>query len=376
MIDPGLLVSALRQHGIELFTGVPDSLLKHFCAYLEDHCPASQHIITANEGNALALAAGFHLTTGKIATVYMQNSGLGNAVNPLMSLTAPEVYNIPLLMIIGWRGEPGVKDEPQHIKQGRITPALLELMEIPYLVLDADSDSNQVLGSIVEKIKNTNAPAALLVRKGTFTSYKSMRKRNPFSTLSREDALTQILTLAGENALVISTTGKTSREVFEIRTRLGQPQRDFLTVGSMGHTASIALGAALGNPHKHIICIDGDGSALMHLGSLPVIGKLAPANLTYILLNNGAHESVGGQPTAADRFDFAAMAKVCGFNIYRMAHTTDHLEDCWSDIRQITGPHMIEVRIRTGSRDDLGRPTRTPLENKHAFMEAAFGPMV
>ncbi|RJP81615.1 MAG: phosphonopyruvate decarboxylase [Desulfobacteraceae bacterium] len=375
MIDPGQLFNGLRQHGIELFTGVPDSLLKHFCAYLEDHCAINQHVITANEGNAVALAAGYHLSTGRVAAVYMQNSGLGNAVNPLISLTAPEVYNIPLLLIIGWRGEPGVKDEPQHIRQGRITPGQLELMEIPYSVLDADSDSHQVLDSIFDRIKNTNAPAALLVRKGTFTPYKSIQKQNLLSTLSREDALTRILTLAGENALVISTTGKTSREVFEIRARLGQPQRDFLTVGSMGHTASIALGVALGNRQKQIICIDGDGSALMHLGSLPVIGKLNPENLIYILLNNAAHESVGGQPTAADRFDFAAMAKACDFK-YRMAETTRHLEDCWSDIRQIPGPHMIEVRIRTGSRDDLGRPSRTPKENKKAFMEAAIDHLV
>jgi phosphonopyruvate decarboxylase len=376
MIEPKKFFNGMQYQGIGLFAGVPDSLLKHFCAYLEDHCTAGQHIITANEGNAVALAAGYHLTSGKTAAVYMQNSGLGNAVNPLMSLTAPEIYNIPLLLIIGWRGEPGVKDEPQHIRQGRITPGQLELMEIPYSVLDAGSDSHQVLDAIFDKIKHTNAPAALLVRKGTFSPYKSIQNRNPLSTLSREEALTEILTLAGENALVISTTGKTSREVFEIRTRLGQPQRDFLTVGSMGHTSSIALGAALGDPQKQIICIDGDGSALMHLGSLPVIGKLNPANLVYIVLNNAAHESVGGQPTAADRFDFSAMATACGFNKYHLAETTRHLKDCWSDIHQTSGTHMIEVRICIGSRDDLGRPTRTPRENKKAFMEAANEPMV
>jgi phosphonopyruvate decarboxylase len=376
MIEPGHLFNRLHQHGINLFTGVPDSLLKHFCAYLEDHCTADQHIITANEGNAVALAAGYHLTTGKIAAVYMQNSGLGNAVNPLMSLTAPEVYNIPLVLIIGWRGEPGVKDEPQHIMQGRITPGQLDLMGIPYFQLEADSDCDQVLDSIFKKIENSNAPVALLVSKGAFKPYTHIQKRVRLSNLSREEALVEILTLADENALVISTTGKTSREMFEIRKRLGQSQRDFLTVGSMGHTASIALGAALGNPKKQIICIDGDGSALMHLGSLPVIGKCRPVNLTYILLNNAAHESVGGQPTAADRFDFAMMATACIFNQYCMAETTWQLKDRWTDISQTSGPHMIEVRIRTGSRADLGRPTRTPRENKKAFMEAAIEHMV
>ncbi len=376
MIEPGHFFNGLRQHGIHLFTGVPDSLLKHFCAYLEDHCTAGQHIITANEGNAVALAAGYHLTTGKTAAVYMQNSGLGNAVNPLMSLTAPEVYNIPLLLIIGWRGEPGIKDEPQHIKQGQITPGQLDLMGISYFLLDADSDCNNVLDSIFKKIEYSNAPATLLVRKGTFTPYTPVQKRIQLSNLSREEALTEILTLADENALVISTTGKTSREVFEIRKRLGHPQRDFLTVGSMGHTASIALGAALGNPNKQIICIDGDGSSLMHLGSLPVIGKCRLENLIYILLNNAAHESVGGQPTAADRFDFSVMATACGFNRYCMAGTTRQLKDLWTDISQTSGTHMIEVRIQTGSRADLGRPARSPRENKKAFMEAAIEHMV
>ncbi|MDT8303276.1 MAG: phosphonopyruvate decarboxylase [Sedimentisphaerales bacterium] len=376
MIDPGRFFNRLRQHGINFFAGVPDSILKHFCTYIEDHCTAGQHIITANEGNAVALAAGYHLSTGKTAAVYLQNSGLGNAVNPLMSLTASEIYNIPLLLIIGWRGEPGVKDEPQHIKQGRITPGQLELMEIPYSLLDSDSDSNQVLDSVIDEIKHTNVPAALIVSKGTFSPYNSIRNRNPFSKLSREEALTEILTLAGKKALIISTTGKTSREIFEIRTRLGQPQRDFLTVGSMGHTSSISLGAALGNPKKQFICIDGDGSALMHLGALPVIGKLSPTNLIYILLNNAAHDSVGGQSTAADRFDFGAMATACGFNKYHLAETTRHLKDCWTALRQTPGPQMIEVRICTGSRDDLGRPTRTPQENKKAFMEAAIEHMV
>jgi len=371
MIDPAVFYNRLRQGGIRFFTGVPDSLLKHFCAYIEDHCRKNEHVIAANEGNAVALAAGYHLSTGRVAAVYMQNSGLGNAVNPLMSLADPEVYSIPLLLVIGWRGEPGLKDEPQHIKQGRITTTLLDTMEIPYSVIDSDSHCNQVIDSLLDKIKNTNGPAALLVRKNTFAPYTKIGSREPLSTLSRETALTEILTLAGENTLVVSTTGKTSREVFEIRARLGQPQRDFLTVGSMGHTASIALGVALGNPQKRVICIDGDGSALMHMGSLPVIGELKPANLVYILLNNAAHESVGGQPTAAVGFDFAAMANACGFRKYRFADTTSHLKDCRADILQTPGPQMIEVRIRTGSRSDLGRPARTPQENKKAFMEAA-----
>ncbi len=371
MIAPGLFFHKLKERGINLFTGVPDSLLKHFCAYLEDHCCQGEHVITANEGNAVALAAGYHLSTGKIAAVYMQNSGLGNAVNPLMSLTDPEVYKIPLLLIIGWRGEPGIKDEPQHIKQGRITPGLLNLMEIPYQLLGPDSDIDQVLERIFSEIAHGNAPAALLVQKGTFSSYQSSRRQMPLSLLSREEALSEILLLAGEGALVVSTTGKTSREVFEIRVRQAQLQRDFLTVGSMGHTSSIAIGVALGNQQKRVICIDGDGSALMHLGALPVIGDLQPANLIYVLLNNAAHESVGGQRTVADRFNFAVMASACGFAEYRRAETISDLKECWAGFEQLPGPHMLEVRLRTGSRDDLGRPGHTPQENKKAFMEAA-----
>jgi phosphonopyruvate decarboxylase len=384
MIKPGLFFDALKQRGIGLFAGVPDSCLKHFCAYIDDHCAPAEHVVTANEGNAVALAAGYHLSTGKIAAVYMQNSGLGNAVNPLMSLTDPDVYSIPLLIIIGWRGEPCIKDEPQHVKQGKITPGLLDVLEIPYQVLDAGTDFEATLDVVFAKIKRTNAPAALLVRKGTFAPYTSSRRRQPFSSLAREDALDQILTLAGKDALVVSTTGKTSREVFEIRTRhrKNQPQHDcheqhllpdpdFLTVGSMGHTSSIALGVALGNPTRKVVCIDGDGSALMHLGALPVIGDLGPQNLVYILLNNAAHESVGGQRTVADKFDFAALARACGFREYRLAQSTQDLKDGWETLIVAPGPHFMEIRIRTGSRPDLGRPTRTPRENKDAFMSAA-----
>ncbi|MFP4573625.1 MAG: phosphonopyruvate decarboxylase [Desulfobacterales bacterium] len=371
MIGPEIFVNGLRQRGIGLFTGVPDSLLKHFCAYLEDHCTVNEHVITANEGNAVALAAGYHLATAKTAAVYMQNSGLGNAVNPLISLVDPEIYKIPLLLIIGWRGEPGKTDEPQHVKQGRITPGQLELMEIPYRVLDKDCNADAVLDTVFDEIKQSNAPAAILVRKGTFSVCSRQDKPSTLSSLCREDALEGILSLAGKEALIVSTTGKTSREVFEIRARRGQPHRDFLTVGSMGHTSSIALGAALGNPQKQIVCIDGDGSALMHLGSLAIIGDLKPPNLIYVVLNNAAHESVGGQRTAAGQLDFSALAKACGFSQFRQAETLAQLKDAWTAISDKPGPQMIEVRICPGSRDDLGRPASTPEENKNAFMEQA-----
>jgi len=370
MIAPEDFYQTLRKSGVQLFAGVPDSLLANLCAYIDDHCTAQEHVITANEGNAVALAAGYHLATGRYACVYMQNSGLGNTINPLTSLTDPEVYRIPLLMVIGWRGEPGVKDEPQHIKQGRITPAQLDLLEIPYWILDADSDLNETLAAALAQMVRSNAPVALLVRKDTFSRYSSNRTHQCNTSLTREAALRTLLELSADD-LVISTTGKTSREVFELREARGDTQRDFLTVGAMGHTASIALGVALGNPDKRVVCIDGDGSLLMHLGALPIIGSLKPANLIHVLLNNGAHESVGGQPTVARSLDFHAIAIACGYADYQQASTTDEIEQAWGSLHRSTGPALLEITIAIGSRDDLGRPTSTPEENKQAFMRAA-----
>lgn len=370
MINPQDFYEKLQKAGIGLFAGVPDSLLKDFCAFVDDHGQKGEHIITANEGNAVAMAAGYHLTTGQLAAVYMQNSGLGNTINPLTSITDAQVYKIPLLMIIGWRGEPGVKDEPQHVKQGAITPQQLDLLDIPYWVLDADTDLNSTLEEALDKIKSSGSAVALLVRKGTFSKYKSQRQSTSPSQMPRETALRTLLDLTGDG-LVVSTTGKTSREVFELRVERGESQRDFLTVGGMGHTASIALGAALGNPDKQVVCIDGDGSALMHLGALPIIGDVAPKNLVHILLNNAAHESVGGQPTVAGNIDFKAIALASGYLGYQLADDPVSIKAGWQAIQNQAGPVLFEIKITTGSRDDLGRPTSTPEENKLAFMKAA-----
>lgn len=369
MIKPQALFEKLKSNGIRLFTGVPDSLLKDFCAYVDDKSQSDEHVITANEGNAVALAAGYHMATGSVAAVYMQNSGLGNAVNPLTSLADPEVYKIPMLLVVGWRGEPGVKDEPQHVKQGRITAEQLDLLGIPYWLLDKGSNVEAVIDEVTNKLRETNAPVALLVKKGAFETYKSQRISQVESTLKREEALRAVLELAGES-LIVSTTGKTSREVFELRVERGEKQRDFLTVGGMGHTSSIALGVAMGNPKKSVVCVDGDGSALMHLGAMPIIGSLKPTNLLHVLLNNAAHESVGGQPTVGDRVDFQAIATASGYNDYARVSSVTELEGAWARLSKKQGPVMLEICITTGSRDDLGRPTSTPEENKLAFMEA------
>lgn len=367
MIEPKTFIESLAAQALDFYTGVPDSLLKEFCAYVDDHGGAGKHIIAANEGNAVAMAAGYHMATGRHAVVYLQNSGLGNTINPLTSIADKEVYATPMLLVVGWRGEPGVKDEPQHIKQGRITPGQLELLEIPYRVVEADSDAHELAAWASQQLASTGAPVALLVRKDAFASYKSKRKAALNTSLKREAALAELLALAGD-AAIVSTTGKTSREVFELRVQRGEPQRDFLTVGGMGHTASIALGVALGQPSKRVICLDGDGSMLMHMGALPIIGSMKPDNLIHVLLNNAAHESVGGQPTVADRIDFRSIALACGYNAYAQATSATEIHSAWQDLSAQPGPVLLEVRITTGSRDDLGRPTSTPCENKQAFM--------
>ncbi|MEK9515312.1 phosphonopyruvate decarboxylase [Limnospira fusiformis PMC 851.14] len=371
MIDPQAFYTTLCQAGVHLFAGVPDSLLKDFCAYIDDHSQPGEHIITANEGNAIALVAGYHLATNQIGAVYLQNSGLGNTINPLTSLTDPQVYQIPLVMIIGWRGEPGVKDEPQHIKQGAITPGQLDLLGVPYWIVDGHSDFQQIIQDALTQTQATNAPVALLVRKGTFSPYQKRQRPSSFkASLQREAALDELLTLVGDS-LVVSTTGKTSRELFELRQQRGETQRDFLTVGSMGHTASIALGVALGNPRKSVVCIDGDGSLLMHLGAVPIIGSLAPKNLIHVVLNNAAHESVGGQPTVAGQLDLKAVALASGYKQYRQATEQPGIKQAWNELSGYDGPVLLEIRINTGSRENLGRPTSSPQQNKQAFVKVA-----
>jgi phosphonopyruvate decarboxylase len=371
MISPESFLAELKSSGVNFFCGVPDSLLKNLCSCVTASVDRNSHIITANEGNAVALAAGYHLATGKTGTVYMQNSGIGNAVNPLASLTDPEVYRIPVLLIIGWRGEPGVKDEPQHVKQGRISPALLDTMEIPYQILGPDSDYKECIAASIKSINEYGAPAAILVRKDTFSSYKSPAEKKVNSDMTREQAVQVILELAEDDDLFVSTTGKTSRELFELRKARGEAQRDFLTVGSMGHTSSIALGAALGAPGRRVICLDGDGSVIMHMGAIPIIGDIKPANLMHIVLNNASHESVGGQPTVADSIDFKGLALACGYTGYASADSPASIKSAWTEAEKTGGPVLMEIHIKQGSRDDLGRPSGTPEQNKKSFMEHA-----
>ena len=369
-IKPADFFKKLTSHGVEFFTGVPDSLLKEFCLCIDDFIPKDKHIITANEGNAIALAAGYYLAQKSIPLVYMQNSGLGNAVNPLLSLCDPEVYAIPMVVVIGWRGEPGVKDEPQHVKQGKVQIELLETMNIPYEIISKDDGQiESKISKIIKLAEDENRPAVLLIKKGTFEKYSEVIQEPDNQRIKREDALTIVLENLDDRDIIVATTGKTSREIFEIREKMGQSHhQDFLTVGSMGHCSSIALGIALAKPQREVVCIDGDGAMLMHLGSLTSIASLKPKNFRHILMNNEVHESVGGQDTAAKSIDLAAIVEAMGITEIYKAETASDLKIQFPDFKTCVGPSFLEVKIRPGSREDLGRPTIEPADNKDDFM--------
>ena len=365
MVDTKEFYDYLNEKGLDFFAGVPDSLLKDLCACIKENSKSEQNIITANEGNAIAIACGRYLSTSKIGVVYMQNSGLGNTVNPLLSLADEDVYNIPELLIIGYRGEPGVHDEPQHVKQGKLTLPLLETMEIPYQILGENFKAQ--IDMAYEYMVETGRPYAIVVKKGTFTSYKLEKKNNDFE-MTREGALKEIIDTLSEDDFIVSTTGKTSREIFEIReARKEGHGNDFLTVGSMGHTSSIALGMSLGTDKK-VYCIDGDGSFIMHMGASAIVAHNEKDNLRYILINNGAHESVGGQPTLALDIDVKKILEAVGFEKVYEAKTYDELKKELGKLNKNSKSALI-VYARQGSREDLGRPTKTPIENKNAIME-------
>lgn len=370
MIDVKEFFEALKSNGVDFFTGVPDSLLKNFCSYVTYHVPAEDHIINSNEGAAIALAAGHYLSTGNLSLVYMQNSGLGNAVNPLLSLADPEVYGIPMLLLIGWRGEPGRKDEPQHKKQGRVMLKMLEAMEIPYKKLTEDTrDVKKLVDDVCKQSIEGKLPCAIVVSENTFSSFEQGKKNESRYELSREDAIKIILDEIPDDSVVVSTTGKTSREVFEYREAAKKGhQNDFLTVGSMGHCSQIAMGISKNLKHKKVIILDGDGSLIMHLGSLAIIGTQDHGNLLHIVLNNGAHESVGGQPTVACKIDIPSIARACGYKQVFAAESVKEIKSNFSKMKEFPGPVLMEIKVSMNSRSNLGRPTNSPEENKNLLM--------
>lgn len=356
----------------DFFTGVPDSQLKALCNYLMHTygIDPKHHIIAANEGNCTALAAGYHLATGKVPVVYMQNSGEGNIINPVASLLNDKVYAIPVIFIIGWRGEPGIHDEPQHIYQGEVTVKLLEDMGIASFAIGKDTRDEEVAAKMEEfrKILAMGKDVAFVIRKEAISYDEKVKYKND-NTMLREEIIQHIVKASGEDP-IISTTGKASRELFETRVANGQSHKyDFLTVGSMGHSSSIALGVAINKPNQRIWCVDGDGAVLMHMGSMAVMGANKPKNLIHVVINNGAHETVGGMPTVAGSIDLVAIAKACG---YPNAVCVDNFADLDKELKEAKARKelsLIEVKCSIGARSNLGRPTTTALENKQGFME-------
>ena len=373
MIRPEFFIEALREKGIDCFAGVPDSLLKNICAYITDHFDAEHNIIAANEGAAVGLAAGHYLATGQPACVYMQNSGEGNIINPLASLTDQEVYNIPVLLLIGWRGRPGVHDEPQHVKQGKVTTGLLNVMGVNYEVLSKEEDKAAKQIEKATKALANKEVFALVIEKDTFEDYKLQNVEVNDLTMSREEAIQTVAAALGEKDCIVSTTGMISRELFEYRAAMNQGhERDFLTVGSMGHASQIALGIAMAKTDRKVWCFDGDGAAIMHMGSMAIVANKAPKNYVHVVFNNGAHDSVGGQPTVGLKIDLPAVAKAVGYKAAISVSSKEELEKELSTLNSqlstLGGPILIEVQVKKGNRKDLGRPTTTPIQNKEALM--------
>ncbi len=359
--------------GADFFTGVPDSQLKALCDYLMYvyGIDGKHHVIAANEGNCTAIAAGYHLATGRVPVVYLQNSGEGNIINPVASLMNDRVYGIPCIFVIGWRGEPGIHDEPQHTYQGAVTLKLLEDMDIPACVVGKDTSIETLREQMVayQELLAKGRQVAFVIRKGSLTFDGSVKYDNGNSML-REDIIRYITSVSDQD-IIVSTTGKASRELFEIRESRGQTHDlDFLTVGSMGHSSSIALGIALHKPEKKIWIIDGDGAMLMHMGSMAVMGANSPSNVVHVLINNGAHETVGGQPTVAGKLDLVKIARGCGYPNAVRVETFEHLDQALREAKCAQELWLIEAVCGIGARADLGRPTTTAKENKEHFMES------
>jgi len=365
-----LFTLCIKQLGIEVITGVPDSTLKEFCDYINSQETGLAHYTAPNEGSAVGIAAGVYLSTGKPACVYMQNSGIGNAVNPITSIASAEVYNIPMFFIVGYRGALGLKDEPQHKFMGRITEKMLDCLEIEYKVIDNDITELELkdVFSRIKYVLSNKKPFSLIIKKDTFEKSESAKYANSYK-LNREHVISEIVKRIKENDLVVSTTGKISREVYEQSNLILENHNQcFLTVGGMGHASMIAFGIAEKSPDKRVICLDGDGAALMHLGNLAFIGNRGIKNLVHICLNNDAHESVGGMPTAAPNFRYAETAKVCGYSDVFVIRTAEEFKGLMNYFHNLRKSTFIEIKVANESRDNLARPKESALDNATSFM--------
>ena len=355
MINPETLIIKLKEIGVTFFTGVPDSLLNDFCLALESLC-GNNNIIAANEGNAIGIAAGHYIATGNIPVVYMQNSGIGNAMNPLILLAHKNVYSIPMILVIGWRGDPSVKDHMQHKKQGELTTVLMDDMDIPYKILDNEDTVFDNFKWAVDESSKLQSPVALIAKKGILSKSK---KENPYpdegDMMNREDAMDVVFDHMPDDTIYYATTGRATRELHEMFVKRGiQPDREYLNVGSMGHNSSVALGVAMALPNRHHVCFDGDAAAIMHLGALPIIGKAHPKHFMHIVLNNGVHESVGGQISAGFNVNLTDIAKASGYSTpVGCIESAQDLRDAVVSLKDVEGPVFIEVKIRKGIRSKI-----------------------
>ncbi len=371
MLDPQQFHSILTERGLSNFYGVPDSCLKDLCGVITDKGGKGDHIIAANEGNAIAMAAGYYLATNKPAVVYLQNSGQGNTINPINSLS--KMFEIPMLLIVGWRGEPNLEkaDAPQHIHQGETTKPIFDAVNIPHSVLPTSiQDAQALIGKALEHIKSTQTPYAILVRKGSFEKYSLQKVKTTNFELNREGAIETVVSLLSEKAIVVGTTGKTSRELYELRKKQNTgTHKDFYMAGSMGHASSIALALAQQQQNKRVWCFDGDGAFIMHMGAAAIIGQEEPKNFYHIVFNNFAHDSVGGQPTASDTVNIQKVALACGYKTVFRASTKEEIQRRVKDMQNLEGPVLLEIYVNKGARKDLGRPKEDPVFLRNQFME-------
>ena len=361
MIDINAFLRTLQDNGVGFFTGVPDSNLNDFCKLINETIEPGRHVIAANEGNAVAIAAGYYFGNDCVPLVYMQNSGLGNAVNPLVSLCDTNVYSVPMVLVIGWRGDPAITDHAQHKTQGRITPLMLEDMNIPYMIMD-EENAMECAAWAPKKAAETSTPTALIVKKHVLARKDKVPIVDDSYPLSREEAMSVVLSVMPEDAVYSATTGRASRELYEIRNIRGEGHdHDYLNVGSMGHASSVALGMALADPERPVVCFDGDAAALMHMGSLAIEAQQNLRNYLHIVLDNGVHESVGGQPSVARKIDLTEIAKACGFDTvdYEVCDEAT-LKNAIAELRATDGPGFIDMKIHAGLRSDM-----PPLKFEH-----------
>lgn len=361
----------MTERGFDFFTGLPDSLLTDLIQCISEKHDPRKYVIGANEGTSMGLATGWHLATKKYPVLIMQNSGLGNIVNPFLSLVDPRVYKIPMLLLLAWRGEPGKKDEPQHKVQGEVMTSLLSDLGITYEVLpDFEEGSASALDLAKSHLQNKGSPFAFLIRRSTFLPYKRKEDVPSKYELSREEALDFLVDHIGKFDAIISGAGLTSRELLEFRDSRGPVLgQDFYCLGAKGHASSIAMGVALAKPSKMVYILDGDGSFFMHMGAAPQIGARKLSNLRHIIFNNHVHESAGGMPSAGDCIDFVKLAQGSGYTYAGSASTKQEIKQHLDNMKNLNGSGLLEIKIRSFTRKDLKQLRVDPKDNKDQFMK-------